>query len=92
MAGEYRSGEPLPRQSDLAEAFETKRAVIAEAVRVLEGDGMVRAVRKRGTVVQWPMARRRIERGNKITRDPGTPPSVPSCVARVGESHPSAPG
>jgi GntR family transcriptional regulator len=71
MAGQYRSGEPLPRQSDLADAYETKRAVIAEAVRVLEGEGMVRAVRKRGTVVQWPTVRRRIERGNKITRDPG---------------------
>ena len=71
MAGEYRPGEPLPRQSDLAEAYDTKRAVIAEAVRVLEGEGMVRAVRKRGTVVQWPTVRRRIERGNKITRDPG---------------------
>jgi GntR family transcriptional regulator len=71
MAGEYRSSESLPRQSDLAEAYETKRAVIAEAVRVLEGEGMVRAVRKRGTVVQWPAVRRRIERGSKVTRDTG---------------------
>ena len=71
MDGAYRSGQPLPRQSDLAEAYDTKRAVIAEAVRVLEGEGMVRAVRKRGTVVQWPTVRRRIERGNKVTRDPG---------------------
>lgn len=71
MAGEYHSGAPLPRQSDLAAAYETKRAVIAEAVRVLEGEGMVRAVRKRGTVVQWPAVRRRIERGTRITRDPG---------------------
>lgn len=83
MTGEYRFGEPLPRQSDLAEAYETKRAVIAEAVRVLEGEGMVRAVRKRGTVVQWPAVRRRIERGNKVTRDAGytvagiTVPGVP---------------
>jgi DNA-binding GntR family transcriptional regulator len=84
MAEEYRSGEPLPRQSDLAQAYETKRAVIAEAVRVLESEGMVRAVRKRGTVVQWPSVRRRIERGTKITRDPGytvagiTVPGAPS--------------
>lgn len=45
--------------------------MIAEAVRVLEGEGIVRAVRKRGTVIQWPVVRRRIERGNKVTRDPG---------------------
>jgi GntR family transcriptional regulator len=84
MAGEYRSGEPLPRQSDLAEAYGTKRAVIAEAVRVLEGEGMVRAVRKRGTVVQWPTVRRRIECGNKITRDAG--------YTVAGVTVPGAPG
>lgn len=84
IAGEYRSGESLPRQSDLAEAYETKRAVIAEAVRVLEGEGMVRAVRKRGTVVQWPTVRRRIERGNKISRDPG--------YTVAGITTPGAPG
>jgi GntR family transcriptional regulator len=68
-SGEFRTGESLPRQSDLAELYETTRAVIAEAVRVLEGDGLVRPVRKRGTVVQWPVIRRRIQRGTKITRD-----------------------
>ena len=84
MAGEYPSGEPLPRQFDLAEAYETKRAVIAEAVRVLEGEGMVRAVRKRGTVVQWPAVRRRIERSNKVSRDPG--------YTVAGITTPGAPG
>jgi GntR family transcriptional regulator len=90
MAGEYRSGEPLPRQSDLAEAYETKRAVIAEAVRVLEGEGMVRAVRRRGTVVQWPAVRRRIERGSKVTRDAGYTVAGVTVPGAAGYNFPAA--
>ena len=90
MAGEYRSGESLPRQSDLAEAYETKRAVIAEAVRVLEGEGIVRAVRKRGTVVHWPMVRRRIERGNSVTRDAGYIAAGITAPGAVGYNFPAA--
>jgi GntR family transcriptional regulator len=90
MAGEYRSGDSLPRQSDLADAYETKRAVIAEAVRVLEGEGIVRAVRRRGTVVQWPTVRRRIERGNKITRDPGYTAAGIATQGTPGYNFPAA--
>jgi GntR family transcriptional regulator len=90
MAGEYGSGEPLPRQTDLAEAYRTKRAVIAEAVRVLEGEGMVRAVRKRGTVVQWPTVRRRIERGSKVTRDPGYTVAGVTVPGAAGYNFPAA--
>jgi GntR family transcriptional regulator len=67
--GEYQTGQSLPPQADLAVAYRTTRAVISEAVRVLEGEGMVRPVRRRGTVVQWPVIRRRIDRGTKITRN-----------------------
>lgn len=90
MAGEYRTGESLPRQSDLAVAYETKRAVIAEAVRVLEGEGMVRAVRKRGTVVQWPTVRRRIERGTKVTRDPSYTVAGITVPGAAGYNFPAA--
>lgn len=90
MAGEYRAGEPLPRQADLAVAYQTKRAVIAEAVRVLEGEGMVRAVRRRGTVVQWPSVRRRIERGTKVTRDPGYTVTGVATQGGTGYNFPAA--
>jgi GntR family transcriptional regulator len=68
-SGEYRTGTSLPPQAVLATSYETTRTVISEAVRVLEGEGLVRPVRRRGTVVQWPAIRRRIDRGTKVTRD-----------------------
>src|SRR5579859_7938436 len=68
-SGEYRTGTSLPPQTVLATSYETTRTVISEAVRVLEGEGLVRPVRRRGTVVQWPAIRRRIDRGTKVTRD-----------------------
>jgi GntR family transcriptional regulator len=69
IEGEYRTGASLPPQAVLAASYQTTRAVISEAARVLEGEGMVRPVRRRGTVVQWPAVRRRIDRGTKVTRD-----------------------
>jgi GntR family transcriptional regulator len=69
--GEFATGESLPRQQELADRYHTTRAVISDAVRILEGEGLVRAVRKRGTVVQYPVVRRRIQRGTSITRDTG---------------------
>lgn len=86
-SGQYPTGTSLPRQTDLAARFGTTRAVIAEAIRVLEADGLVRAVRKRGTVVQWPVVRRRIERGTKVTRSTSATPQ-----ARGGYVFPAAHG
>jgi GntR family transcriptional regulator len=90
MAGEIPTGQPLPRQVDLAERYDTKRAVIAEAVRVLEGEGMVRPVRKLGTVVQWPAVRRRIERGTKVTRNAAYAASGTARPGATGYNFPSA--
>lgn len=90
MAGEFPADQPLPRQIDLAGQYATKRAVIAEAVRVLEGEGMVRPVRKRGTVVQWPVVRRRIERGTKVTRDTAYTASGAARPGATGYNFPSA--
>ncbi len=67
--GEYQTGASLPSQAILAASYKTTRSVVSEAVRVLEGEGLVRPVRRRGTVVQWPTVRRRIDRGTKVTRD-----------------------
>ena len=47
--GDYPTGTSLPPQKVLAASYHTTRAVISEAVRVLEGEGLVRPVRRRGT-------------------------------------------
>lgn len=42
---------------------------MAAAVKVLETEGYLWAVPKKGTVVQVPGSRSRIQRGNVVTRD-----------------------
>jgi GntR family transcriptional regulator len=66
---EWASGEVLPRHADLAAEYEVSRNVIAAAVKVLEGEGRLWAVPKRGTVVQPPSPRGRIQRGSVVVRD-----------------------
>jgi GntR family transcriptional regulator len=67
--GEWNPGEVLPRHADLAEVYGVSRNVIAAAVKVLEIEGRLRAVPKRGTVVQQPGPRTRIQRGAVVVRD-----------------------
>ena len=89
-SGEFLTGQSLPRMTDLAVAYTTTRAVIAEAARVLEGEGLVRPVRKRGTVVQWPVTRRRIRRGTKITRNAAYTAQGTAARGATGYNFPSA--
>lgn len=89
-SGEFPTGRSLPRMTDLAAAYTTTRAVIAEAVRVLEGEGLVRPVRKRGTVVQWPVTRRRVRRGTKITRNAAYTARGTATLGATGYNFPSA--
>ncbi len=89
-SGEFPTGRSLPRMTDLGAAYTTTRAVIAEAVRVLEGEGLVRPVRKRGTVVQWPVTRRRIRRGTKITRNAAYTARGTATQGSTGYNFPSA--
>jgi len=67
--GEWPPDTTLPRQADLATHYGVDKRVISDAIAVLETEGLVRAVRRRGTVVQPPVARRRIRRGTQVTRD-----------------------
>lgn len=50
IAGEFRPGEPL-RQETLADRFATSRMPIREALRVLEGEGLVVLVPHKGATV-----------------------------------------
>lgn len=54
-AGELPVGSILPREDELATAFDVNRSVIREAVKLLEVHRLVRPVRRRGTEVLDPM-------------------------------------
>jgi GntR family transcriptional regulator len=88
--GEYQTGASLPPQAILAASYQTTRNVVSEAVRVLEGEGLVRPVRRRGTVVQWPAVRRRIDRGTKVTRDPRYTAGGITAPGATGYNFPAA--
>lgn len=88
-AGDLPTGSKV-RQDDLAAHYSTHRSVIADAVRVLEGEGLVRAVRRSGTIVQYPVTRRRIDRGTKVTRESRTVGGIPVPIG--GYSFPAAHG
>jgi GntR family transcriptional repressor for pyruvate dehydrogenase complex len=52
VAGEYPVGAMLPREQDLAEAFDASRGVARETVRALEERGVVVVKHGRGATVQ----------------------------------------
>ena len=65
--GEYPPGSPLPSEPDLATRFGVSRVTINRAVQLLRGEGLVRVLRGRGTVVRsipaiWRNSNRRYQR------------------------------
>lgn len=52
LRGDYAPGETIPSQTDLCETYRVSRWTIRQAVAVLEREGLVTPVRKRGTVVR----------------------------------------
>jgi DNA-binding GntR family transcriptional regulator len=84
LGGEWRPGANLPRMTDLARRYGVNRDTLARAIAVLEAEGLVWAVPRRGTIVRYGMARSRRPRGNLVKRNlaTGTP----------GYSFPSASG
>jgi GntR family transcriptional regulator len=85
MAGEWEPGSTLPRMSDLAAEYGVNRDTLARAITLLEGEGLVWAVPRRGTIVRHGMTRPRRPRGNIVKRnvatdDPGY--SFPSASAQ----------
>ena len=84
LAGEWAPGTNLPRMADLAREYGVNRDTLARAVAVLEAEGLVWAVPRRGTVVRHGMSRPRRPRGNYVKRNVGTD--------EFGYSFPSASG
>lgn len=70
-AGEWRAGETLPRVTELAEERQVSAHTIRNALAKLAEEGLVRVVRGTGAIVQPPQPeRRRIKRGQTVSRDP----------------------
>ncbi|MFC9995832.1 GntR family transcriptional regulator [Nocardia sp. NPDC127526] len=65
--GEYPPGTTLPKQEELAERYDVNIKTIRQAVGVLEAEGLVTPIRRRGTVVRErpPMRRLGAERYSK---------------------------
>ncbi len=72
LRGDYPPASHLPPLRDLAVELGANRDTIGRAVAVLESEGLVWAVPKRGTVVRYGMSRPRRLRGNLVKRNMGT--------------------
>lgn len=58
-SGEYAPGSPLPPEPELASRFGVSRVTINRAVQLLRGEGLVKVLRGRGTVIRAIPAIRR---------------------------------
>lgn len=84
LGEEWQPGANLPRMADLAREYQVNRDTLARAVAILEAEGLVWAVPRRGTVVRHGMVRPRRPRGNLVKRN--------LAAGAPGYSFPSASG
>jgi DNA-binding GntR family transcriptional regulator len=68
-AGEWEPGANLPRLKDLATDYGVNRDTMGRAVAMLEAEGLVWSVQRRGTIVRYGMLRQRRPRGNLVKRN-----------------------
>jgi GntR family transcriptional regulator len=68
--GEFAEGSTLPDSAALASEYGVGSSTITAAIRVLQTRGLVRPVKRLGLVVRIPGRRRRVRRGNLVTRNP----------------------
>jgi DNA-binding GntR family transcriptional regulator len=69
LGGEWEPGATMPRMSDLARRYGVNRDTLARAVAILEAEGLVWAVPRRGTIVRHGMSRPRRLRSNLVKRN-----------------------
>ena len=72
LAGEWHPGTNLPRAADLAGEYQTNKDTMGRAIALLESEGLVWAVPRRGTEVRYGMSRPRRPRGNIVKRNVAT--------------------
>lgn len=81
-AGEWETGERLPRLDDLAVEYDVNRHTVGRAVASLEADGYIWAVQGRGITVRAGALRPRRRRGDLVKRnEQSTGYSFPSATA-----------
>jgi DNA-binding GntR family transcriptional regulator len=69
LGGEWEPGAKLPRMADLAAGYGVNRDTVARAIAMLEAEGLLWAVPRRGTVVRHGMSRPRRLRGDLVKRN-----------------------
>ncbi|MCO6011720.1 GntR family transcriptional regulator [Actinoallomurus purpureus] len=69
-AGEWLPGTTLPGYAGLVAEYGVGRGVISEALSMLEAEGLISVVKRRGITVRERGARRRLQRGSLVARDP----------------------
>ncbi|MCP2336267.1 GntR family transcriptional regulator [Actinomadura rupiterrae] len=87
--GEWSPGDTLPRHVDLAKEYGAGRNAVAAAIKMLEDEGLLWAVPRRGTIVR-PDKRRVIMRTDLVRRN--TRHVVDGRPASGGYSFPAAQG
>lgn len=80
QAGEWLPGTTLPGYAGLAEEYGVGRGVISEALEILEGEGLISVVKRRGITVRERGGRRRLMLGNQVTRDPARGYVMPAAA------------
>ncbi len=83
-SGQYAPGSNLPGYGELTSTYGVGRGVISSALSLLEADGLIQVVKKRGIMVRHGTARLRRPRGNLVKRNVATD--------NPGYSFPSATG
>ncbi|MEY9937323.1 GntR family transcriptional regulator [Streptacidiphilus sp. MAP5-3] len=68
-SGEYPPGATLPKLTELMAEHQVSKTTVAEAIAVLEREGLVQAVRRRGTVVLDRAIPKPVMRERQVRRD-----------------------
>lgn len=69
LSGRYRPGDTIPKITDLTAAYGAAYQTVRSAIAMLEQEGLVEAIRRRGTVVRERPERRRMTRSRQVYRD-----------------------
>ncbi len=85
LAGEWPPGAYLPRAEDLAAGYQVNKDTMGRAIALLEAEGLIWAVPRRGTVVRYGMSRPRRPRGDLVKRNVGTDSPGYSFPAASGQ-------
>lgn len=79
--GEWPPGATLPGYAGLTAEYGVGRGVIGDALAILETEGLISVVKRRGITVRERGGRRRVQRGSLVTRDPARGYVMPAAAA-----------